>query len=766
MKNFQLALILLFFPMLLFSQTGEVRGTVYDKVKGDPLPYASIVVHGTSKGALTDINGFYNIKLDPGKYTLSVSAMGFDTASISVNVAGDKVVKQNIYLESSATEVKGVEVVRNNTVKKNRVEVSKVEITSEQINIIPSIGAEADIAQYLQILPGVVFTGDQGGQLYIRGGAPIQNKVLLDGMTIYNPFHSIGLFSVFDVDIIRNVDVYTGGFNAQYGGRLSAIMDITTRDGNKKNLGGKISVSPFTGSLMLEGPLSKYNEETGSGSSFLITARSSYLKQTAPIFYPYAGSGQSGLPYNFTDIYGKLAFTATGGSKASVFGFNFSDDADFTGLSRFHWTSRGAGTKITILPNASSTVIDLNFDYSDYKSSRRNVRSTADSSEINGFEAGLNFNYYQGKNQLKYGLQFDGFTTNFVFTNSLGRKIQQQDFTTEIGAYVRYIIVYKKWIFDPSFRLQYYGSLTEASPEPRMGIKYNVNDKLRLKAAGGFYSQNFMSAQSDRDVVNLFYGFLSGPDNLPSEFEWKPVTSRLQKSRDIVLGIEKDINKSISFQIEGYYKYFNQLTNINREKQFDNTYSNYDKPDSLRQDFAIETGKAYGLDFLLTYDRKPFYFWVTYSIGKVTRNTGTYTYYPHWDRRHTLNILGTYRFGKNQSWETSIRWTFGSGFPFTQTQGFYELIDFQQGINQDYTQSNGNLGILYSNYNGGRLSDFHRLDFSIKKKWDLKKDRQLEVVLSVTNVYDRDNIFYFDRVNYQRVNQLPILPSIGINFRF
>ena len=140
------------------------------------------------------------------------------------------------------------------------------------INKLPSVG-EPDLAQYLQVLPGVVFTGDQGGQLYIRGGLPIQNKVLLDGMVIYNPFHSIGLFSVFDNDIMRSADVFSAGFGAEYGGRTSSIMDITTRDGNKKHLSGKVSASTFGAKLTLEGPLQKLKEDGKGSSSFLLSGK-------------------------------------------------------------------------------------------------------------------------------------------------------------------------------------------------------------------------------------------------------------------------------------------------------------------------------------------------------------------------------------------------------------------------------------------------------------------------------------------------------------
>ncbi|HMS50937.1 MAG TPA: hypothetical protein PKD56_01305 [Chitinophagales bacterium] len=142
-------------------------------------------------------------------------------------------------------------------------------------------------------------------------------------------------------------------------------------------------------------------------------------------------------------------------------------------------------------------------------------------------------------------------------------------------------------------------------------------------------------------------------------------------------------------------------------------------------------------------------------------------YPPHYDRRHNVNLLASYAFGKGQSWEISARWNFGSGFPFTKTQGFYESLNFNGGIDVDYLTQNGQLEIIYSEkINDGRLPSYHRLDLSIKKEWALGTDARLEATASVTNAYNRDNIFYFDRIHYERINQLPILPSIGVAFSF
>jgi hypothetical protein len=195
----------------VFAQNGIVRGVVYDQENGEPLIYTNVVLKGTTMGAQSDENGLYNIANVPaGSYMIFCTQLGYDTLEQPVTVTPNAIVNQKIVLSKSAIELENVNISAVREEKKTETAVSMTKITTKDIERIPSVGGEADLAQYLQVLPGVVFTGDQGGELYIRGGSPIQNKVLLDGMTIYNPFHSIGLFSVFETDVIRSVNVFTG----------------------------------------------------------------------------------------------------------------------------------------------------------------------------------------------------------------------------------------------------------------------------------------------------------------------------------------------------------------------------------------------------------------------------------------------------------------------------------------------------------------------------------------------------------------------------
>ncbi|HRY99072.1 MAG TPA: hypothetical protein P5550_08450, partial [Bacteroidales bacterium] len=457
---------------------------------------------------------------------------------------------------------------------------------------------------------------------------------------------------------------------------------------------------------------------------------------------------------------------AENGSKVNLFGFNFTDDVHYKALSDFNWSASGAGTNFLVIPGNTPVLIEGNFAYSSYRIELVEQNKSPRTSEISGFNAGLNFTYFIGKDEIRYGIEMLGFQTNFDFYNAVNRRIGQEQNTTEIAGFVKYKMTQGKLLFEPSLRVQYYASLSEFSFEPRLAMKYNYSDRLRFKMAGGLYSQNLISATSDRDVVNLFYGFLSGPDNLPRTFDGKEVTSKLQKSQHLVAGVEYDLGNNLTINLEGYVKHFPQLTNLNRNKLFDDNAEYASKPEYLRKDFIIENGTAQGIDMSLKYDYRRLYLWAVYSLSHIDRYDGIITYNPHYDRRHNVNFVGAYTLGKDLNWEVNARWNFGTGFPFTQSQGYYGKIPFTGGINTDYTTFNEWLGVLYGELNTGRLPTYHRLDVTVKRRFELGNDRNLEAVLSVTNVYDRDNVFYFDRISNESVDQLPVMPSAGLTLSF
>jgi carboxypeptidase-like protein/TonB-dependent receptor-like protein len=751
---------------------GTVRGNVYDKDSGEPLMYGTVRLDRLSIGSNTDLDGFFSMTNIPaGTYKLIVSYTGYDSTAVEVRVEDGGITYKSVYLESAGIELATVQVSAEKQKARNEVKVSIVTVTPKQIKSLPSIGGEPDLAQYLPVIPGIIFTGDQGGQLYIRGGSPIQNKILLDGMTIYNPFHSIGFFSVFETEAIRSIDVLTGGFNADFGGRISAIVDIKTKEGNKKRLSGIASVNPFQSKILLEGPIKKLKEGGGS-TSFLLTGKKSYIDQTSKTLYSYAvdtslynfgnadttmNNDKLGLPYSFTDLYGKLSFVSSNGSKLNLFGFNFNDRVDFTGFADLNWKNFGGGADFTLIPSTSNMIIGGTITFTDYNIVLQELDGAPRESGIKSFSAGLNFKYFGENSEVNYGISIDGMNTSFKFRNFLGLDFSQEESTTEVAAYGKYKLKINKLIIEPGLRFQYYASQAQARLEPRFGLKYNATDKLRFKAAGGTYSQNLISTVNERDVVNLFVGFLTGPEeDILDPATGGSTDNRLQTAYHGIFGVEYDISDRIALNVEPYYKGFTQIINVNRNK-IEATDPNY----------MAETGEAYGIDFSVKYENPTTYLWLTYSLGYVNRFDGEQTYPTIFDRRHNVNALLTYNFGASKLWEVSGRWNFGTGFPFTQTQGFYEQENLENSISTNVLTGNGDLGIIYSDKrNGGRLPVYHRFDLSLKRTIKFSKYSELEAVASVTNLYNRSNIFFVDRITSNRVDQLPILPSFGLVFKF
>ncbi len=767
------------FVDISFSQNATIRGSVYEKSTGQPILYTNVYLKGTNIGGVTDVNGYFTISYIPkGNYILTISYIGFDTLSIPISINGNEIINKKLFLVKSAYEISGATISAERQTSLIDPTTSIVRVTPKTMNRLPTIGGQADLAQYLQVVPGVVFTGDQGGQLYIRGGTPVQNLVLLDGMIVYNPFHSIGLFSVFDVDIIRNADVYTGGFGAEYGGRISSVMDITTRYGNPYRTAGKIDINTFGAKLLVEGPIVKPKTPESGSITYMLSAKKSYIDKTSESVYKYVNNGD-GLPFTFADFYGKVSFNGNNGNRMDFFGFNFNDQVSYQTINNYEWHSYGGGMKFTVVPGSSPMLLTGHISYSDYTISLNDGSSIPRSSEVGGFNMGLAFKYFLGKkNSLDYGVDIKGFKTNFQFSNSLNRTIYQRESTTEIAGFLtsRFLFGAKKFagskneisqlIVVPGIRLHYYASLSNFSLEPRLSMKYNISPSFRIKAASGIYSQNLISTASDRDVVNLFYGFISGPDNLQKEFDGEKLTHKLQKSTHLIAGFEYDFNNYLTLNFEAYYKWFNQLTNMNKNKIFDDTPEYIDKPDALKKDFIIEKGDAEGFDVSFKYQKKRIYIWAVYSLSFNHRYDGLITYVPHFDRRHNVNFLTNYSLGNKRLWDINFRWNLGSGFPFTPTAGNYEIMNFQNGIGSDYTTNNGEIGIVYGAINSKRLPLYHRLDIGIKRRFPFSDQSTLVVSLSVTNVYNRNNIFYIDRVTNERVDQLPFMPALGVSLTF
>jgi hypothetical protein len=773
MKYIILLITVLTCSFVSLSQDFTIRGFVYEFETGEPAPFIRVRIQELNVGAITDLNGFFSIpKLPKGDYTIEVSNIQYETITQKVKAEATGFLDLRFEMKTGSV-LKEVEVTAEERQKTTNVQTSVVKMDQKSIERIPSIGGESDVIAAFSVTPGVVTTGDQGGQMYVRGGTPIQNKILLDGMTIYNPFHSIGFFSVFETEVIKNVDIYTGGFSSKYGGRISSIMDVTYRDGNRKKLSGKFSASPFMGRVILEGPLIKSEEGKNNGATFIFSGKQSLLNSSSTVLYPYVNDGE-GLPFTFTDLYGKMTFNAGSGAKVSFFGFGFNDRVKYDNIADLNWKSYGGGMNFSLVPGSSPVFIQGHLNASNYSLSLEENLLQPRNSSIFGFDMGFDFTYFLKKSsEFSYGINIGGFNTNFQTFNELGRPIGDENFTMEVGSYANYRFIAGRFVVEPGVRLQYYTTLSTLSPEPRIGVKFNATENFRLKASGGRYSQNFTSASSDRDVVNLFNGFLSAPTNIQSSFvnqngvTMNNIRNGLQYAWHAVFGFEADLTRKWSLNVEGYFKDFTRLSNINMNKLYDDLSAFSQIDDVYKKDFIIESGSAYGVDFLLKYTAKNFYIWSVYSLGKVTRWDSFIEYAPVFDRRHNANFVFTYILGKKKDLEISLRWNYGSGLPFTPTAGFYQTEPMSGGVSTDYTATNPqSFETLLGEINSKRLPDYHRLDVTIKKQVTFKNKTTMEIVGGVTNLYNRQNIFYVNRATNEKIYQLPILPSVGLSYKF
>ena len=764
MKRLLSVFVFILLTTALFAQKGgTVRGKVLDAENGEPIAFSTVAVEGTTLGTTTDLDGFYSITNIPaGEYNLLVTYVGYADFRLPVKVSNGSIIYENVQISTGeGVDLETVTVSAAKEMATSTVQISKVVVTPKQIQALPSTSGEADIAQYLTVLPGVINTGDQGGQLYIRGGSPIQNKILLDGMTIYNPFHSIGFFSVFETETIRNVEVLTGGFNSEYGGRLSAIVDITTREGNKKRFGGVASANPFMAKLLVEGPLKKLDDQGGS-ISYMLTGKTSYIDQTSPALYSYAENAidtTGGLPYSFRDYYGKVSFSAGNGTRTDLFGFNYNDGVNYSNAAEINWSASGGGATTKLIPPNSNLIIGARAVGSNYQIELDERDNEARTSAIRDFSFQLDFSYFGNNSQVKYGINYTAVRTDFRFKNFLQNVIDIQNNNSEVAAFVNTQFKFGNLIVEPGLRVTgYVKQTTELAVEPRLGAKMNLGENFRIKFAGGLYSQNLVDARNERDIVNLFAGFLAGPESdlfTPGSDD-ELTEDRIQHAVHAIGGFEIDLSDKLSVNVEPYYKGFTQLIALNRNKVT-----------AAEPDFITETGTAAGIDFSFRYTTERFYGYLGYSLSKVDRNDGVQEFPTNFDRRHNLNFLGTYTFGKDRNWEFGARYNYGTGFPFTRTQTFFSLYRFEDGLNTDITTDNAALGIEYEEQlNQGRLPDYLRVDFSLKHTMTFSDNLSLDITASVTNALNRENIFYFNRVTYERVNQLPTLPSLALALRF
>lgn len=736
MKKTVIILLLIFVPVLHAQYRGILRGFVADSTSGEVLPYANIYIPEINRGASTDHRGFFIMASIPHDQilTVKISYIGYQPKEILIGAEPYGVTDVKVFLQPASIQLQTIEKIGERVAKENATDLSLQKLAIRDIETLPK-GVELDIFRALQNLPGVQTAGDVSARFYVRGSSSNQNLVLLDNVPIYNPFHALGIFSAIDPDMVSTVEFYKGGFPAEYSSRLSSVLKVVTRDGNRNNISAKGSLSLLTAKGLIEGPI--------PNGSFIASFRKNYSDQILKKF-----RNNNTIPADFYDFFAKVNYSDN----------EFLEDSKFT-LSFFHSSDKVLNDNVKREDfKWSNTTLNLN--YFQISDSPLLYQVEVGMSEFNGEripnESGakgvtnriydvimrMDFSYvYDSKDELSGGFKISEVKTKLLLENFRGQINNAGSNGTSISAYLRYkFLRYSNFGTDFGTRVnvtRLAGGGQSYFMEPRMSLTYRFIPELAFKSSWGIFMQDLVTVSDENEVVTIFEPWIITPLYL------KP-----SSAIHYISGFEFTPNPFFSINIEGYYKILKNISILNENKYF-----------PFDNDLVAGKGEAYGLEFQTRYMNTPVNLSASYSLAYAFKEVDGVRYYPRYDSRHTVNLSMEYDFGKG--WLASAMWTYSSGMPFTQIAGYYERLTI------DDLQSSGsfidsfNPFILLSEKNVGRLPDYHRLDLSLSKKFQIG-DIKLYLDVSALNVYNRKNLFYFRRDTGERVDMLPFLPTATV----
>lgn len=717
--------------------TGVLRGQVLDGSNGEVLAYCNVLIKELNIGASTDIRGYFRIPSIPAGtgYTLVVTYIGYQPREIKFIIHPERLTDIKIELTPVTIELNQVEKIGHRIIEKNATDVGLQRITMKDIESIPQ-GVETDIFRSLQFIPGVQSTGDVSARYYVRGSPTNENLVLLNDVTIYNPFHAFGLFSVIDPDMINNVEFYKGGFTAEYGGRLSSVLNIVTKDGNKKRYAGSASASFLSGKAMVEGPI--------HGGSFIFTGRKSFDTGILKKFLD-----DRNAPVNFYDFGGKINFTDPDfikGGKMTLHGFVSHDvlDNKNAGLESLDWTNKMAGFKWFQVTDSPIYFV-LEFSYSEFEGNVYPNSTTVKPkhNSVTDFSWDTNVNYmFESKDEIAFGLQLKSVETILGLQNQRGAMSNLRAKGANLSAYGKYkLLRYDDFGLDFGTRFNL-SSLSKSYKnsflfEPRISMTYVISPTLSAKAAWGIYRQDMTTLSDENEIISLFEPWVIVPEYL-----------KIPTAIHYTVGIKKEFSPGLSVDLQAYYKLLHNIPTLNEHKILDEEY-----------DLVPAKGESYGAEFMLIYNEGRFGLTASYSLGWATKTVDQLTYHPRYDTRHNLSLLGNVNLGND--WQFSVTWIYNSGHPFTQTIGYYERLYFDNLYDDGNYYGNYKSFPIQASKNLATLPQYHRLDISLSKVIDLSF-LKISLSGSIVNVYNRKNIFYFQRDTGKRVNMLPFLPTATI----
>ncbi len=762
-----------------------LNGYIRDSLSGELIIGATITAStdGITKGVSSNQYGFYSITLDQGKYIISITHVSYQTKIIEVELNQNRSLNPDLFPKTATSEAVIVYSKRRDANVKN-AQMGKIDLSIEKIKNIPAFMGEIDILKAIQLLPGVRNAGEGNAGFYVRGGGPDQNLIMLDDAVVYNTGHLFGFFSIFNSDAIKNVSLIKGGMPAQYGGRISSVLDVAMKDGNMNKFQTEGGIGLIASRLSLQGPIKK------DKASFIVSARRTYIDVLVKPFVPKS-SAFYGSGYYFYDLNAKMNYRFSEKDRLFLSGYFGRDVFDFNNAKRsfnsnIPWGNSTATLRWNHVFNrrlfANTTIV-----YNDYKfkfSAAQHDFALSLSSGIRDGNAKIDFDYYPTpQHKLKFGGLYtyhkfipnvvSGHSDSIIFKpNNEGTKYAnetalyiQDDWElsdkikinygvrystfTQIGPYTKYIrdanrnktdsTVYKS--FDP---IKTYGGF-----EPRFTIRYAINDETSIKAA---VTRNYQYIHLVSNSANT----------LPTDL-WVPSTYivRPQLAWQYSAGLFKNFKDNMyESSLELYYK------NMQNQIEYKEGYTpSLSDPED---EFVFGRGWSYGSEIFVNKTKGRFTGWLGYTLSWTWRKfkdlNGGEKYPTKFDRRHDMSIVANYEL--NKKWKFGAVFVYGTGNATTLPERFYII--------------NGVLTQEYSSINQYRLPAYHRLDLAATLTPQQKKKRKIASywVFSIYNVYSRLNPYfiYFDqngspyngtlKVEARQVSLFPILPAVTWNFKF
>ncbi len=748
MKQFLFLSIFLGSYLTVFSQDYTISGYITDDANGEELIGAAIKVKGTTMGAVTNAYGYYALTLPQGSYDISFDFIGY--AEITKPIILDKSIRLDIKLAESAEvideiELTGVKEDENITT----TQMSVMSISSKDIKKMPALLGETDIIRSLVLLPGISTVGEVATGFNVRGGNADQNLILLDEAPVYNSSHLLGLFSVFNSDAIKDAKLYKGGIPANYGGRLSSVLDVRQKDGNSKKFSGNGGIGLLSSRLMLEGPIVK------DKMNFLVAGRRSYFD----IFFPLSNDpaiNQSIL--FFYDLNAKVSYKINNKNRLFLSGYFGQDQFGIQDQFAFGWGNATATLRWNSILS-DKLFMNVSTIYSDYK---YNLGTPDDAetafrldSRIQNYIGNLSFNYFlNSKNKIDFGLN----TTYYRFSPG---KISG-DISVELSkeyAFEPAIYISNEQTISDRFKLHYglrystffnlgprtvvqYNSEDEIEPENVIGSTYYAKGEtvasfvnlegLEPRLAMTYLLNESSSVKLSYNRIRQYIHLVSNTTNATPIDIWRPSGSYISPATvdQIAGGYFRNFNNNkLKFSVEAYYKQFYDL--VEYKDGADLIFT-----ENIETELLSGDGKAYGVELLLEKKTGKLTGFIGYTLsnsnrivkGNSTRNSVNQgvAYNANFDKTHDLSILVT--FAASKKWDLSAAFAYQTGRPLTAPDGKGQFEDFSYPI--------------YTSRNSARIPDYHRLDLSavyyFKNNFN-EKSWKTNLAFGFYNAYGRKN---------------------------